>query len=70
MSEPTGAPESTGDNFSATAAAQSLHEDLKVAYWILVTEARAGVVRSVEAEALIRSLYATLHARASVTRIQ
>ena len=53
-----------GDGFSATAAAQSLHEDLKVGYWILVTEARAGVVRSIEADALIRSLYATLHARA------
>ena len=53
-----------GDSFSATAAAQSLHEDLKVAYWILVTEARAQRVRSIEAEALIRSLYATLHARA------
>ena len=52
------------ESFSATAAAQSLHEDLKVAYWILVTEARVQRVRSVEAEALIRSLYATLHARA------
>ena len=56
-----------GDGFSATVAAQSLHEDLKIAYWILVTEARAKKVRSIEAEALIRSLYATLHARAQPT---
>jgi HD-GYP domain-containing protein (c-di-GMP phosphodiesterase class II) len=56
-----------GDNFSATAAAGSLHEDLKVAYWILVSEARAGRVRNVEAEALIRSLYTTLHARAETS---
>ena len=56
-----------GDGFSATAAAQSLHEDLKIAYWILVTEARTKKVRSIEADALIRSLYATLHARAQPT---
>ena len=63
-----GPPAGTGaDGFSATAAAQSLHEDLKVAYWILVSEARARVVRSIEAEALIRSLYATLHARPQPT---
>ena len=58
-----GASAGAGDGFSATAAAGSLHEDLKVGYWILVSEARAGRLRSIEAEALIRSLYATLHAR-------
>ena len=62
-----GAAQPGADGFSATAAAQSLHEDLKVAYWILVSEARAGVVRSIEADALIRSLYATLHGRAQPT---
>lgn len=79
MSESTGTPPFGGetggatpnaaaaDTFSATAAAQSLHEDLKVAYWVLVTEARANVVRFIEAEALIRSLYATLHAQARPT---
>ena len=63
----TGEAAGPGDGFSATAAAQSLHEDLKVAYWILVTEAREKRVRSIEADALIRSLYATLHARARPT---
>ena len=79
MSESTGTPQTFGgdaggaaagpgvDTFSATAAAQSLHEDIKIAYWILVTEAKARNVRSIEAEALIRSLYATLHARAQPT---
>lgn len=56
-----------GEALAAAAAAQSLHEDLKVAYWILVSAARSGVVRGIEAEALVRSLYTTLHARAQPT---
>lgn len=63
----TGLQSAANDGFSATAAAGSLHEDLKVAYWILVTEARNETVRAVEIETLIRSLYVTLHARAEPT---
>lgn len=59
MSEPRGTPGDAG--FSAVAAARTLHEDLKVAHWILVTSAREGQVRAVEAEMLIRSLWVTLH---------
>lgn len=57
----------TSESFSATAAAGSLHEDLKVAYWILVTSARGEEVRAIETEALIRSLYVTLHGQAEPT---
>ena len=61
------APSAAGDGFSATAAAASLHEDLSVAYWILVTAARTDEVRAIETEALIRSLWVTLHARSEPT---
>jgi len=53
--------------FSAVAAAQSLHEDLKVAYWILVASPREGVVRAIEAAALVRSLHVTMHAQDDLT---
>ena len=57
----------SGDGFSAAAAAVSLHEDLSVAYWILVTAARADEVRAIETDALIRSLWVSLHARGEPT---
>lgn len=56
------APSPSSEAGGAVAAAQSLNEDLKVVYWILVTSAAEGVVRVVEAETVIRSLWATLNA--------